>query len=76
LIAYTGTIERAAIWRPFCVLRGRNQDSCASGAGECRPTEYVQGWVLWWSDDEQRLKVAKQFQLLRIEYLQRIWPMV
>ena len=27
----------------------------------------------WWFDDEQRLKVAKQFQQLRIAYLQRIW---
>jgi len=27
----------------------------------------------FWFDDNQRLKVAKQFQSLRIEYLQRIW---
>ena len=44
-----------------------------SPQSEYRPTEYVQGWMSWWFDDEQRLKVAKQFQQLRIAYLQRIW---
>jgi len=44
-----------------------------SPQSEYRPTEYVQGWMSWWFDDEQRLKVAKQFQQLRIQYLQRIW---
>lgn len=40
---------------------------------EYRPTEYVQGWLSFWFDEAQRLKVAKQFQLLRIEYLQKTW---
>jgi len=44
-----------------------------SPQSEYRPTEYVQGWMSWWFDDEQRLKVAKQFQLQRIAYMQKVW---
>ncbi len=40
---------------------------------EYRPTQYVQGWMQFWFDDEKRLEVAKQFQIKRIEYLKRIW---
>lgn len=40
---------------------------------EYRPTEYVQGWLSFWFDEKQRLKVAKHFQLLRINYLQNVW---
>lgn len=44
-----------------------------SPQSEYRPTEYVQNWMSWWFDDEQRLKVAKQFQQHRIEYMQQVW---
>ena len=40
---------------------------------EYRPTEYVQGWLSFWFDEARRLKVARHFQLLRIEYLQKVW---
>lgn len=40
---------------------------------EYRPTEYVQGWLSFWFDEAKRLQVAKQFQLLRIDYLKRVW---
>ena len=40
---------------------------------EYRPTEYLQGWLSFWFDDEKRLEVAKQFQSARIEYLQTVW---
>ncbi|WP_086479114.1 type I-F CRISPR-associated endonuclease Cas1f [Oceanospirillum sanctuarii] len=40
---------------------------------EYRPTEYLQGWMQFWFDDDKRLSAAKQFQNARIEYLQRIW---
>lgn len=40
---------------------------------EYRPTEYLQGWLSFWFDDEKRLEVAKQFQRARIEYLQIVW---
>jgi len=44
-----------------------------SPQSEYRPTEYVQAWMSWWFDDEQRLKVAKQFQQQRILYMQQVW---
>lgn len=40
---------------------------------EYRPTEYIQGWLSFWFDDEKRLTVAKQFQQWRLEYLQSVW---
>lgn len=39
-----------------------------SPQSEYRPTEYVQGWLSWWFDDEKRLKVAKQLQLARLDF--------
>jgi CRISP-associated protein Cas1 len=44
-----------------------------SPQSEYRPTEYVQGWLSFWFDEEKRLHVAKQFQKLRISYLISIW---
>lgn len=40
---------------------------------EYRPTEYVQGWLGFWFDDEKRLKAAKQLQQARMEYIKRVW---
>ncbi len=40
---------------------------------EYRPTEYLQGWMQFWFDDQKRLQAAKQFQQARIEYLHKIW---
>ncbi len=40
---------------------------------EYRPTEYLQGWLSFWFDDEKRLDVAKQIQSARIDYLQTVW---
>lgn len=40
---------------------------------EYRPTEYVQGWLSFWFDEEKRLQAAKHFQLLRTNYLQSVW---
>lgn len=40
---------------------------------EYRPTEYLQGWLSFWFDDEQRLQAAKALQHARIEYLRRVW---
>lgn len=44
-----------------------------SPQSEYRPTEYVQGWMSFWFDEEKRLKVAKQFQISRVKYLRAIW---
>ncbi len=40
---------------------------------EYRPTKYLQGWLSFWFDDEKRFEVAKQFQRVRIDYLQTVW---
>lgn len=40
---------------------------------EYRPTEYLQGWLSFWFDDEKRLNAGKQIQTARIEYLQQVW---
>ena len=40
---------------------------------EYRPTEYMQGWMQFWFEDEKRLAVAKQFQHARIEFIRKVW---
>ncbi|MFW8602364.1 type I-F CRISPR-associated endonuclease Cas1f [Desulfobacterota bacterium M19] len=40
---------------------------------EYRPTEYLQGWLSFWFDDERRLQVAKELQHARIDYLRKVW---
>jgi len=44
-----------------------------SPQSEYRPTEYVQGWMSFWFDDNKRLQAAKQFQVARIQYLKQLW---
>lgn len=40
---------------------------------EYRPTEYIQGWMSWWWDDEKRLAAAKHLQHARLAYLKTVW---
>lgn len=40
---------------------------------EYRPTEYMQGWMQFWFDDEKRLAVAKSFQHQRINFIRQVW---
>lgn len=40
---------------------------------EYRPTEYLQGWLAFWFDDESRLAAAKDLQHARINFLRRVW---
>ncbi|MBP2280694.1 CRISPR-associated protein Cas1 [Psychrobacter sp. PL19] len=40
---------------------------------EYRPTEYIQGWMSWWWDDDKRLTAAKHLQHARLAYLQTVW---
>ena len=40
---------------------------------EYRPTEYLQGWLSFWFDDEKRLQVAKELQIARVNYLRKVW---
>ena len=44
-----------------------------SPQSEYRPTEYIQGWMQFWFDDAKRLRVARQLQRARIEFLQGVW---
>lgn len=40
---------------------------------EYRPTEYMQGWMQFWFNDNKRLEAAKIFQQSRLEYMVKIW---
>jgi len=40
---------------------------------EYRPTEYLQGWLSFWFDDEKRLQAAKELKKARIGYLRKVW---
>ncbi len=54
-------------------LIAANEIEWLSPQSEYRPTEYIQGWMSFWFDEEKRLQVAKKFQQQRIEYLQKVW---
>lgn len=54
-------------------LIAANEIEWLSPQSEYRPTEYIQAWMSFWFEDEKRLKVAKQFQLWRIDYMQTVW---
>ena len=54
-------------------LIAANEIEWLSPQSEYRPTEYVQGWMAFWFDQQKRLKVAKQFQQQRISYMQKVW---
>ncbi|TBR37544.1 type I-F CRISPR-associated endonuclease Cas1 [Marinomonas agarivorans] len=40
---------------------------------EYRPTEYLQGWLSFWFDDEKRLQAAKHIQQARIQFIEQVW---
>lgn len=44
-----------------------------SPQSEYRPTEYLQGWVSFWFDEQKRLEAAKMIQLARIGQLEKQW---
>ena len=44
-----------------------------SPQSEYRPTEYAQGWMNFWFDEQKRLAAAKQFQMARIHFMQMVW---
>ena len=50
-----------------------NEIDFFSPQSEYRPTEYMQGWMKFWFDEEKRLLVAKKFQKARINFLRKIW---
>ncbi|MGO0308044.1 type I-F CRISPR-associated endonuclease Cas1f [Endozoicomonas acroporae] len=50
-----------------------NEVEWLSPQSEYRPTEYLQGWMQFWFDDQKRLQAAKQLQLARIHFMKTIW---
>ena len=40
---------------------------------EYRPTQYLQGWLSFWFEEEQRFAVGVKIQHKRIEYLENVW---
>ncbi len=54
-------------------LIAANEVEWLSPQSEYRPTEYIQNWMSFWFDDQQRLKVAKRIQQLRLDYMHRVW---
>lgn len=54
-------------------LLAANEIEWLSPQSEYRPTEYIQAWMTFWFNEEQRLQVARHFQQQRIHYLQQVW---
>lgn len=50
-----------------------NEIEWFSPQSEYRPTEYLQGWMQFWFDDNKRLSAAKQFQQARIQFMRQVW---
>jgi CRISPR-associated protein Cas1 len=50
-----------------------NEVEWLSPQSEYRPTEYIQGWMKFWFDDNKRLEAAKAFQIARLGYLKQVW---
>lgn len=44
-----------------------------SPQSEYRPTEYLQGWMQFWFDDDKRLQAAKYLQQQRLSFLENTW---
>ena len=44
-----------------------------SPQSEYRPTQYVQGWVSFWFEEDKRLQAAKNFQRQRCAFLEKVW---
>lgn len=43
---------------------------------EYRPTEYLQGWLAFWFDEQKRLAAAKDFQHSRLQFIQSTWQKI
>ena len=71
-------LAQAGVLLGFCGGKGTplymgNEIEWLTPQSEYRPTEYLQGWLSFWFDDEQRLQAAKQLQHARIDYLRQVW---
>jgi len=71
-------LAQAGVLVGFCGGSGTplymgNEIEWLTPQSEYRPTEYLQGWLSFWFDDELRLQAAKDLQRARIDYLRRVW---
>lgn len=71
-------LAQAGVLIGFCGSGGTplymgNEIEWLTPQGEYRPTEYLQGWLSFWFDDEQRLQAAKTLQHARIDFLRQVW---
>lgn len=47
-----------------------------SPQSEYRPTQYLQMWIAFWSNPQQRLKAAKRLQALRCQFTLKHWTKI
>jgi CRISPR-associated protein Cas1 len=71
-------LAQAGVLLGFCGGGGTplymgNEIEWLTPQSEYRPTEYLQGWLSFWFDDEKRLQAAKELQHARIFYLRQVW---
>ena len=71
-------LAQAGVLIGFCggggtpLLMG-NEIEWLTPQSEYRPTEYMQGWMQFWFDDNKRLQAAKLFQQARLGFLRQVW---
>jgi len=71
-------LAQAGVLLGFCGGGGTplymgNEIEWLTPQSEYRPTEYMQGWLSFWFDDDKRLQAAKKLQHARIGYLRQVW---
>jgi len=71
-------LAQAGVLIGFCGGSGTplymgNEIEWLTPQSEYRPTEYLQGWLSFWFDDEKRLQTAKVMQHSRIDFLRKVW---
>lgn len=47
-----------------------------SPQSEYRPTKYLQAWVKIWFDESKRFEIAQEFQLARLDFIEKSWGKV
>ncbi len=71
-------LAQAGVLLGFCGGGGTpllmaNEIEWLTPQSEYRPTEYMQGWMQFWFDEQKRLEAAKQFQQSRLIFLSNVW---
>jgi CRISPR-associated protein Cas1 len=71
-------LAQAGVLLGFCGGGGTplymgNEIEWLTPQSEYRPTQYLQGWLSFWFNDEQRFMAAKQLQQSRVLFLIKTW---